>query len=205
MRTPDWRARARYAFDNLMAKGTPALVGLLGLASAALVVVIASLAWILAPDDVRNNGNWAGVLWRALLRTMDPGTMGGDEGSATYLLPGRHLHRQRPDQRVDCRPGGSARSAQQGPISDHRAQPHRAARLVRPGVHRALGLAQANERRTPPLRGHPCRSGPGRDGGDDFGSGLATPAIPGSSAAGAIRSSPPMSIWSAWSLRDRSS
>jgi ion channel POLLUX/CASTOR len=86
VRTPDWRARARYAFDNLMAKGTPALVGLLGLASAALVVVIASLAWILAPDDVRNNGNWAGVLWRALLRTMDPGTMGGDEGSATYLL-----------------------------------------------------------------------------------------------------------------------
>jgi hypothetical protein len=29
VRTPDWRARARYAFDNLMAKGTPALVGLL--------------------------------------------------------------------------------------------------------------------------------------------------------------------------------
>ncbi|HWH99539.1 MAG TPA: hypothetical protein VNT27_04355, partial [Propionibacteriaceae bacterium] len=86
MRTPDWRARARYAFDNLMAKGTPALVGLLGLASAALVVVIASLAWILAPDDARNNGNWPGVLWRALLRTMDPGTMGGDEGSTIYLL-----------------------------------------------------------------------------------------------------------------------
>ena len=68
-----------------MAKGTPALVGLLGWRRR-LVVVIASLAWMVAPDDVRNNGNWAGVLWRALLRTMDPGTMGGDEGSGPYLL-----------------------------------------------------------------------------------------------------------------------
>ena len=82
----DFQARARYAFDNLMAKGTPALVGLLGLVSAALVLVIASLAWLFAPADARNNGNWPGVLWRALLRTMDPGTMGGDEGSPIYLL-----------------------------------------------------------------------------------------------------------------------
>jgi hypothetical protein len=64
-----------------MAKGTPALVGLLGLVSALLVLVIASLAWLLAPADARENRNWPGVLWRALLRTMDPGTMGGDEGS----------------------------------------------------------------------------------------------------------------------------
>jgi len=82
----DVQARARYAFDNLMAKGTPALVGLLGLASAVLVLIIASLAWLLAPADARSNGNWPGVLWRALLRTMDPGTMGGDEGSPIYLL-----------------------------------------------------------------------------------------------------------------------
>ena len=83
---PNRRARLRYGFDNLMAKGTPALVGLLGLASAALVLAISSLAWLLTPDDVRANGNWLGVLWRSLLRTMDPGTMGGDEGSRPYLL-----------------------------------------------------------------------------------------------------------------------
>ena len=86
MHQADLRDRARYAFDNLMAKGTPALVGLLGLASVGLVLVIASLAWLLAPADTRDNGNWLGVLWRALLRTMDPGTMGGDEGSTVYLL-----------------------------------------------------------------------------------------------------------------------
>jgi voltage-gated potassium channel Kch len=86
MRREDWRDRARYAFDNLMARGTPALVGLLGLASALLVVVIATLATLLAPADTRDNGSWLGVLWRALLRTMDPGTMGGDQGSPIYLL-----------------------------------------------------------------------------------------------------------------------
>ena len=83
---PGWRARVRYGFDNLMSRGTPALVGLLGLASVALVPVVSSVAWFLAPADVQDNGNWLGVLWRSLLRTMDPGTMGGDEGSPVYLL-----------------------------------------------------------------------------------------------------------------------
>jgi hypothetical protein len=69
-----------------MSRGTPALVALLGLASALLVLVISSLAWLIAPRDVAENGNWWGVLWRSLLRTMDPGTMGGDEGSGLYLL-----------------------------------------------------------------------------------------------------------------------
>jgi len=27
---PGWRARARYGFDNIMSRGTPALIGLLG-------------------------------------------------------------------------------------------------------------------------------------------------------------------------------
>ena len=86
MQKPSVRARARYAFDNVMSRGMPAMVGLLGLASLVLVVVIATLASLLAPADVQENGNWLGVLWRSLLRTMDPGTMGGDEGSRAYLF-----------------------------------------------------------------------------------------------------------------------
>ena len=86
MRKPSARARARYAFDNVMSRGMPAMVGLLGLGSLVLVVIIATLAWLLAPADVEQNGNWLGVLWRSILRTMDPGTMGGDEGSRVYLL-----------------------------------------------------------------------------------------------------------------------
>jgi voltage-gated potassium channel Kch len=80
-----WRERARYAFDNTMSKGTPALIGWLGLASAGLIVVIASLSAVVAPGDTAGNGHWLGVLWRSLLRTLDPGTMGGDTGSIPFL------------------------------------------------------------------------------------------------------------------------
>ncbi|MBO2453426.1 potassium transporter TrkA [Actinomadura barringtoniae] len=68
-----------------MARGTPALIGWLALASGVMVVVVASLAVLIAPRDSAHNGSWPGVLWRSLLRTLDPGTMGGDGGSAAYL------------------------------------------------------------------------------------------------------------------------
>ncbi|TDC44443.1 potassium transporter TrkA [Actinomadura sp. KC345] len=68
-----------------MSRGTTALIGWLGLASAALVVVVASLAIVIAPRDAGDNGHWAGVLWRSLLRTLDAGTMGDDEGTGPYL------------------------------------------------------------------------------------------------------------------------
>ncbi|WP_084000618.1 CASTOR/POLLUX-related putative ion channel [Actinomadura kijaniata] len=79
------RERLRYWFDNTMAKGTPALIGWLGLASLALVLTVASVAVLIAPRDTRDNGHWPGVVWRSLLRTLDPGTMGDDRGSGPYL------------------------------------------------------------------------------------------------------------------------
>ncbi|GAA0954950.1 CASTOR/POLLUX-related putative ion channel [Actinocorallia libanotica] len=80
-----WRARVRYWFDNTMARGTPALIGWLGLASAVLVLAIASLAVLIAPRDAAEQGSWSGMVWRSLLRTLDPGVMGDDEGTAAYL------------------------------------------------------------------------------------------------------------------------
>ncbi|TDD70137.1 potassium transporter TrkA [Actinomadura darangshiensis] len=68
-----------------MSKGTPALIGWLGLASGALVLVVATAAVAIAPGDSDDNGNWPGMVWRSLLRTLDPGTMGGDTGTAPFL------------------------------------------------------------------------------------------------------------------------
>ncbi|MDL4776367.1 MULTISPECIES: CASTOR/POLLUX-related putative ion channel [Thermomonosporaceae] len=79
------RERLRYWFDNTMAKGTPALIGWLALASGALILVVATLAVVITPHDADENGHWPGVVWRSLLRTLDPGTMGGDEGTAPFL------------------------------------------------------------------------------------------------------------------------
>ncbi|MFI0354849.1 potassium transporter TrkA [Actinomadura sp. 9N407] len=79
------RERVRYWFDNTMAKGTSALIGWLGLASGALILVVTLLSVLLAPGDTERHGSWPGVVWRSLLRTLDPGTMGDDEGTAPFL------------------------------------------------------------------------------------------------------------------------
>ncbi|MEU4191755.1 hypothetical protein AB0E69_07655 [Kribbella sp. NPDC026611] len=80
-----WGDRFRYWFDNTMARGTPALVGLLGLASLVLVLIMSGLVLLFAPADVRAHGEWHGVFWMSLLRTLDPGTMGGDQGGLVFL------------------------------------------------------------------------------------------------------------------------
>ncbi|MFI5706474.1 hypothetical protein [Kribbella sp. NPDC051620] len=80
-----WRDRARYWFDSTMSRGTPALVGWLGLASVLLVAVTSTLLLAFAPRDVSGHGGWHGVLWMSLLRTLDPGTMGGDQGGIVFL------------------------------------------------------------------------------------------------------------------------
>ncbi|MEU4290860.1 hypothetical protein AB0E63_21755 [Kribbella sp. NPDC026596] len=68
-----------------MARGTPALIGLLGLASALLVLAVSALVLMFAPGDVGEHRGWHGVLWMGLLRTLDPGTMGGDQGGLVFL------------------------------------------------------------------------------------------------------------------------
>lgn len=80
-----WRDRGRYAFDNTMSRGTPALIGWLGLASAILIVLVASVTVVAVPADAGHNGHWPGMLWRTLMRAIDPGTVGGDTGSPMFL------------------------------------------------------------------------------------------------------------------------
>ncbi|MBA2255527.1 MAG: potassium transporter TrkA [Chloroflexi bacterium] len=69
-----------------MARGTVAL--LLGLFAASVLVILAVTLIVLivgdvAAGDVRDPLE---LLWRNLLRTLDPGTMGGDTGSPQFLL-----------------------------------------------------------------------------------------------------------------------
>jgi voltage-gated potassium channel Kch len=75
------RDRFRYWFDSVMSRGTIALMGLLGLATVVLVVVVSLLVWIFRafPDDA-SDGDFVDILWGGLMRTLDPGTMGGDSG-----------------------------------------------------------------------------------------------------------------------------
>ncbi|OGN86807.1 MAG: potassium transporter TrkA [Chloroflexi bacterium GWC2_73_18] len=73
--------RLRYAFDNFMARGTIALIGGLALASAAVIVIV-SIVVAVATGGEYGLGD---LLWMALLRTLDSGTMGGDQGPLLFL------------------------------------------------------------------------------------------------------------------------
>ncbi len=82
MRTnTNWRARLRYEFDKSMAAGTVALIGWLALVS--LVVIIIAAAFLslsgIGPDD-GSPVTFIEAAWESLMRTMDAGTMGGDQG-----------------------------------------------------------------------------------------------------------------------------
>jgi voltage-gated potassium channel Kch len=74
--------RLRYAFDNYMARGTIALIGGLALVSALVIFVIGAVMTLfqIAPADGDPVVSLPEAVWRSLMRTLDPGTMGGDEG-----------------------------------------------------------------------------------------------------------------------------
>ena len=80
-----WRARLRYRFDEFMGRGTVALIfGLIAL-SAVLIVSVAAVVYVLGLAADQKLG-FDDLLRFGLLRTLDPGTMGGDQGTGGFLL-----------------------------------------------------------------------------------------------------------------------
>ena len=85
---PSFRQKFQYRFDNLMSRGTPAMVGMLFLLS--LIVILLAAAVIsglhitqLDPPDTLSFGE---AFWESLMRTLDSGTMGGDTGLGFRLI-----------------------------------------------------------------------------------------------------------------------
>src|SRR6476619_40055 len=84
-----FRLRARYKFDNLMARGVGAQILLLALFTVLIVGVTIALLLALgvAPvDDKGTRDSTAMLAWKSLMHTMDAGTLGGDGGSWTFLF-----------------------------------------------------------------------------------------------------------------------
>lgn len=76
--------RLGYWFDNMMAKGMPAMIGMLFLASAVVILVIAAI--VSFSGAAPGGEDFFRLAWMGLMRTLDPGTMGGDEGSPFFLF-----------------------------------------------------------------------------------------------------------------------
>src|ERR687894_2030373 len=80
--------RLRYQFDNTISKGTIALIGWLFLMLAALVLTSTLFVYLtgLAPSSGGQRPGFFETLWLDLMRTIDPGNVGGDRGSWPFLL-----------------------------------------------------------------------------------------------------------------------
>jgi voltage-gated potassium channel Kch len=83
------RQRLRYAFDNTLSKGTPALIAWLAILTIAFLAVASILLTILGAAPRSEDGaalSFPALMWHNLMRTLDAGTMGGDTGSVLYLI-----------------------------------------------------------------------------------------------------------------------
>lgn len=85
---PTLRQRIRYQFDSLMSRGTPAMIGMLFVLSAAIVTIAGLVISVL---DFRQSNDptplpFGEAAWESLMRTLDPGTMGSDTGSEFRLV-----------------------------------------------------------------------------------------------------------------------
>jgi hypothetical protein len=81
---PTWRDRLSYRFDNVMARGTSAMIGLLAAASVLLVVVVGVLTPLAANADRGTPGVGEG-LRNSLSHALDPSGVASDEGSVAFI------------------------------------------------------------------------------------------------------------------------
>ncbi len=81
MNKPSFSQKLRYRFDNTMSKGTPALIMWLGILSLVVVIIAAVVLYCF---KISGEGeaplSFEEGAWRSLMRTMDAGTVGGDNG-----------------------------------------------------------------------------------------------------------------------------
>ncbi len=81
MRKITFGDRLHYAFDNLMSRGTVALiVGLFVISMVFILVVAAIVVFVRIRPAGDSELTFLEAMWQSLMRTLDPGTMGGDEG-----------------------------------------------------------------------------------------------------------------------------
>jgi voltage-gated potassium channel Kch len=81
------RERAQYAFDNSMSRGTIALIGWLSVVTFGFLFASTFVVWLAGwtPTDTPEM-SLPQTVWYGLMRTLDSGTMGGDEGSWPFKL-----------------------------------------------------------------------------------------------------------------------
>lgn len=76
------KGKLKYEFDNLMSKGTAVLIASLLLITILMVTIVSLIVWATGSSD---GTSFLSLLWMGVLRSLDPGTMGGDTGSVVFV------------------------------------------------------------------------------------------------------------------------
>ncbi len=91
---PTFKQRWQYLFDNIMAGGAPAMIGMLAIVSLVIILIAAavvSLGGALLAPEGSDGLTFFEAAWESMMRTLDAGTMGGDAGwgfrLVMFLLP----------------------------------------------------------------------------------------------------------------------
>ena len=85
---PTFTQRLKYQFDNLMSRGTPAMIGMLFVFSLIIVIIAGAVISItgFVQEGTEGSLSFGEAMWESLMRTLDSGTMGGDTGTGFRLV-----------------------------------------------------------------------------------------------------------------------
>ena len=85
---PTLNQRLRYQFDNLMARGTPALISMLFVLSLIVVFIAGAIISIAGFAQAGETArlSFGEAAWESLMRTLNSGTMGGDTGTGFRVV-----------------------------------------------------------------------------------------------------------------------
>lgn len=84
MKSPTFKQRFQYWFDNYMSRGSSAMLTGLFVLSALIIFIVAALVKL--TNSAPEGASFFQLAWMGLLRTLDSGTMGGDTGSPFFLF-----------------------------------------------------------------------------------------------------------------------
>ncbi len=84
---PLWKVKLIYKIDCLFSKGTSAMILFLGIASFSIIIIASVIAvfFRIAPQNL-DSISFFEAFWASLMRTLDPGSMAGDEGWSFRIL-----------------------------------------------------------------------------------------------------------------------
>ncbi|HET6596591.1 MAG TPA: NAD-binding protein [Anaerolineales bacterium] len=85
---PTVSQRFQYQFDNLMSRGTPAMIGMLFVFSFIIVLIAGAVISVtgFVQEDFEGRLGLGEAMWESLMRTLDSGTMGGDTGTGFRIV-----------------------------------------------------------------------------------------------------------------------